>query len=647
MSRLLRWLALVFLTALLVLAAYGWPGAIARSQNTTASGAPVVLDGRVLFFVSDAAGFPARERAVKIGMALQEEAMRSDSPRDLEVVSENGLITIRPISREERPLLTVTAADVPPESSPRWQAEDWRRIMTAAIASAHQQRQPEYLRRAVLVSLAWIALAIAFSTVVITLSRRWQQDVNRLRVQGDSPWEPWLEPANLTLRVGTIVVQVGIWLGVIYAICDRFPLLRQWRYRLWTWLSGPNITFNDDRSYSLVQIAILIVLSIGLWLTVSNATQFLKASVLRHSRMPVATQEVLTFLLRYALVFLGVLVLFQLWGIDLRSLTLLASVLGVGIGFGVQNIVNNFISGLIVALERPIQIGDYVRVGDWTGTVQQIGARHTKISTLDRVTVIVPNSRFLEEEVINWSHGDAVSRLRVPVGVDYGSDVECVRAALLAAAKDHPEVLLRPRPQVLFQEFGESALKFELLVWTNAPQAQPRLKSELNFRIAASLQRYGISVPFPQRDVNLRAPQLDRALAVWLEQNAPHLAISPDEEAPLPTPELPPEPEPDPATKQPDLEEIVVAMRGPEGVSIRDRRYRFQAYADCFVGLDAVDWLVRTYEFSRPQAVAIGQKMLERGIIHHVLDEHSFTDSYLFYRFYGDEQALQQPGETA
>lgn len=640
MSRSIRWLALAVFAAFLVLVSYGWPGAIARGQSTaTAPKAPVVLDGRALFSVGDAGGFSAQERAAKIGMALQAEVVHPDVPRKLKVMSKGGLIAIRPIAGEGRSLLTVTTADVLPGTNPRWQAEDWRRIMTAAIATAYQQRQPEYLRRAVLIALAWIAGALSISTIVAALSEQWQQNVNRLRLQAESPWEPWIEPTGLTLSVGTVVVQAGIWLTVVHAICDRFPLLRQWQYRLWTWLSGPNITFNDDRNYSLVQLALLVVLSAGLWLVVSNATQFLKASVLRHSRMPMATQEVLTFVLRYTSLFIGVLVLFQLWGIDLRSLALLASVLGVGVGFGVQNIANNFISGLIVALERPIQIGDYVRVGAWTGTVRHIGARHTKISTLDRVTVIVPNSQFLEQEVINWSHGDAVSRLRLPIGVAYGSDVECVRAALLTAAKEHPGVLLRPRPEVSFHEFGESALRFELLVWTNAPQAQPRLKSELNFRIAACFKRYGIAVPFPQRDVNLRAPQLDRAIAAWLEKNAPHLAIPP--EATPPAPELPPEPAPAPEAKQPDLEEIVTAMRGPEGVSIRERRYRLQSYPACFVGMDAVDWLVRTYEFSRPQATEIGQKMLERGIIHHVLDEHPFTDSYLFYRFYSDEQDLQ------
>lgn len=636
MSRLLRWLGLAFLSAALVLLAQAGAGAIAPK-------APVVLDGRVLFAVGDAGGFSARERAEKIAEALEVEVARTAPPRKLEVYAEDGIVAIRPVSREGRPIVTVTAADILPGANPRWQAEDWRRIATEAIATAAAQRQPEYLRRSVLVALAWVAGALAVSSLATGLSRQWHRTLRLLREDTTSPWQPWADPAGLTLRVGTILLHVALWLGVTYAISDRFPLLRQWRYRFWTWLSDPNIAFSADRQYSFLQLALLVALSAGLWLVVSNATQFIKVAVLRRSRVPRSTQEVLTFVLRYALVFLGVLVLFQLWGIDLRSLALLASVLGVGIGFGVQNIANNFISGLIIALERPIQIGDYVQVGEWNGTVQQIGARHTEISTLDRVTVIVPNSRFLEQEVINWSHGDAVSRLRVPISVAYGSDVECVRAALLTAAKDHPEILLRPHPQVLFQEFGESALKFELSVWTNAPQTQPRLKSELNFRIAACLKRYGIAVPFPQRDVHLRAPYLDRAIAAWLEQNAPHLAI-PEATPPTETPPIPDLGIDEEVPNQPDddLEAIVAAMRGPEGVSIRERRYRLQTYPDCFVGLDAVDWLVRAYNITRQQAVAIGQKMLERGIIHHVLDEHPFTDSYLFYRFYGDEQALRQ-----
>ncbi len=672
MRRLLRhWAPIALLSLLLVLVTHAIPPAALTLAQGTATTAPVVLDGKVLFEI-DSVGeaYPARSRAREVEARLRDEIARSGPPRDLVVAAGNcppdefGRGASRSPALEDSPapqqwvlcprgeqknLLTVTPADASLGESPRQQAEDWKSIVETALERAYNQRQPEYLRRAVLVSLGWVALAWATGAAVGIGANVLRRHIEQRREQPDSVWHSWHEPAGLALKGGTLLLQGGILLGAVYAIVGRFPLLRQWRYNLWTWLNDPNIALGTTRNYSTLQLVALVALSAGLWVVVGSATQLLKESVLRRSRMPVATQEVLAFFLRYILVFLGVLVLFQLWGIDLRSLTLLASVLGVGIGFGVQNIANNFISGLIVAIERPIQVGDFVRVGEWTGTVKQIGARHTTLSTLDRVSVIVPNSRFLEEEVINWSHGDTTSRLHVPVGVAYGSDVMQVRTALLEAATGHSEVLLRPHPQVWFQEFGESALQFELLVWIAAPQEMPRIKSDLNFRIARSLRRRGIKVPFPQRDVNLRAPLLDRAIAVWLSQTAPHLATELEkpseariEQEDPSVPNLRAEDPDGDSRPELDLEVVAAAMRGIDGVSICSRRYRLQLYRACFIGHDAVDWLVQQYDISRPEAVEIGQSMLERGIIHHVLDQHQFADSHLFYRFYSDELKLRQ-----
>jgi hypothetical protein len=399
---------------------------------------------------------------------------------------------------------------------------------------------------------------------------------------------------------------------------------------------------------------------------------------------------VVAILTQYILTFLGLIVLLQIWGLDVRSLAILASVLGVGIGFGVQNITNNLISGLIITLERPIQVGDFVKVGDLVGTVERIGARSTEIRTLDQVTIIVPNSRFLETEVINWSHGDPVSRLRIPVGVAYGSNVEQVQAALLEAAKSHPEVLVRPQPQVWFQEFGESAINFDLLVWTGEPKNQARVKSDLYYRIEASLRRYGIEVPFPQRDLNVRSPQLEEFIAAWLRQNAP----TPSEKAAIDSPNgdklsvsdrvsdreavatlgasAPPKEERtqaaleenqpqdssvvasvEPLTEQSsatapsgkglaavDIEALVTAMREPGGLEIKDRRDHLNFYPACFIGSEAVEWLVQTQNCTREEAIQLGQILIERGIIHHVLDEYPFRDDYFFYSFYVDEESV-------
>ncbi len=227
-----------------------------------------------------------------------------------------------------------------------------------------------------------------------------------------------------------------------------------------------------------------------------------------------------------------------------------------GIGFGVQNITNNFISGFIITLERPIQVGDFIKIGDLVGIVKQVGARSTEITTPDKVTIIVPNSRFLESEVINWSDGDPVSRLRVPVGVAYGSDISKVKTALLEAVKRHPEVLLRPEPEIWFQSFGDSALNFEIMVWTGEPRKQFRVKSDLNYAIEASLRRHGIEVPFPQQDLHLRSPQLEEIIGLLKQQaigvsNMANAQPSPPSSSSLPLADLPAEAPVEQSTEQP------------------------------------------------------------------------------------------------
>ena len=145
---------------------------------------------------------------------------------------------------------------------------------------------------------------------------------------------------------------------------------------------------------------------------------------------------------------MGLIVVLQLAGLDLSSLALVASVLGVGIGFGLQNIANNFVSGILVALERPVKPGDFVTIGTLAGVVDRIGGAARSIRTNDRVSIIVPDLKLLETELVNWSYGDPLVRLHVPVGVAYGSNVETARAALLDAADRHPAVLHDPRPEV-------------------------------------------------------------------------------------------------------------------------------------------------------------------------------------------------------
>jgi small-conductance mechanosensitive channel len=169
------------------------------------------------------------------------------------------------------------------------------------------------------------------------------------------------------------------------------------------------------------------------------------------------------------------------------------------------------------------------------GTVERISVRSTEIRTLDEVSIIIPNSRFLESEVINWTHHSPISRLKIPVGVAYGSNLTIVRGALIDAAKEHPDVLAEPSPKIFFMGLGENSLDFNLMVWIDEPRKQLRIKSDIYFRIEAILRHRGVEIPFPQRDLHVRSgnlpievsPQLTESLAQlsnsliqWLEKQS-------------------------------------------------------------------------------------------------------------------------------
>lgn len=217
---------------------------------------------------------------------------------------------------------------------------------------------------------------------------------------------------------------------------------------------------------------------------------------------------------RYLALALGTLVIVQSSGIDLSALTVLLGALGVGLGFGLQAITSNFLSGIIILLERPIKVNDRVDVGGLTGTVRHIGVRATTIVTNDEIAIIVPNSEFISERVTNWSYTGSRIRCRIPVGVAYGSDVEQVREVLLAVARAHPGVEQESKADVILIGFGESSVDFELWVWTRSYIQLPTIfRSELNFAIWHALKANGIQIPFPQRDLHIRSDATGRLSA--------------------------------------------------------------------------------------------------------------------------------------
>lgn len=270
------------------------------------------------------------------------------------------------------------------------------------------------------------------------------------------------------------------------------------------WLTEPLFTIGNA-SFSasgLIKLFVFLAL-LGL------VTHFLRRALLRRvfpkARIDPGTAYAIGNLVSYLFITIGLLVGLQASGIDLSALTVLFGAVGVGVGFGIQTIMSNFISGLIILFEQPIRVGDHIQVGDLDGKVIRIRARATEIQTNSEISVIVPNSEFITQRVINWSLGSDRIRMSIPVRVAYGSDVEKVREALLEAATSVEVVLDQPPPTVRLTAFADSGIDFELLAWTREMLQRPRaFRSRMNFAIHASLKRHNIAIPLPQREIHFR-----------------------------------------------------------------------------------------------------------------------------------------------
>jgi small-conductance mechanosensitive channel len=202
-----------------------------------------------------------------------------------------------------------------------------------------------------------------------------------------------------------------------------------------------------------------------------------------------------------------VLISMRLAGASFTSLAVVAGGLSVGIGFGMQNIINNFISGLILLFGRSVQAGDTLQIGDTWGVVQRVNIRNTIVQTFDNATLFVPNSDLIAQKIINWSHKDRRIRRSLEVGVAPGTDTAKVQELLLEAASGHPKVLADPKPSVQFVAFGDSALKFKLLFWVDDLDNAARVSSDIHLAVDRLFKQKNIAIPFPQRDPNLSAPQ--------------------------------------------------------------------------------------------------------------------------------------------
>ena len=261
-----------------------------------------------------------------------------------------------------------------------------------------------------------------------------------------------------------------------------------------------------------VSFSSLIIGAVVLTITLVSSrvvTKLIERRMAKRRHIDPGLRYTIERLIRYLVLTLGILVtLKQAFAVDLTSIAVIFTALSVGIGFGLQYLAADIVSGFILLFERPIRVGDRITIGDDEGDVQSINLRTTVVTTNDRIAIIVPNSKLVGQRVINWSYGDPRARVSIPIGVADDSDIDLVTNTLLDAAKDVGNVLTDPPPRVQFLKFGDYSLDFRLLVWTNQPRRHVQIRSDINYRIAQLFRERNIRIPYPTQEFLLRNPSI-------------------------------------------------------------------------------------------------------------------------------------------
>ena len=253
-------------------------------------------------------------------------------------------------------------------------------------------------------------------------------------------------------------------------------------------------------------ITFLLIIWLTIWIT-RIVRYILEDEIMPRIHLERGVPGAISLMVRLTLITVGFLIAIAASGVEMRSLAILLGALGVGIGFGLQNIFNNLVSGIIIAFERPVQEGDIIEVGDLTGVVQEIGIRASRIRTYEGAEVIIPNGNLISNQLINWTLADKKRRAEVQVSVSFGTDPKVIIDMLLDIVNNHDEVLNDPAPIALFSGFGESSLNFRLLFWIADADTKLSMQSKIAILVNEALIKEGIRIPYPQRDIHIRSSE--------------------------------------------------------------------------------------------------------------------------------------------
>ena len=334
-----------------------------------------------------------------------------------------------------------------------------------------------------------------------------------------------LEQVNQqTLRI-TMLVMVALFAVMFWAIWSDLITVFAYLDSITLWhYNGTEAGASVVRSVTMGSLLFAIVASMVAWALIRNLPGLLEVLVLSRLNMRQGTSYAITTILNYAIIAIGAMTVFGALGVSWDKLQWLAAALSVGLGFGLQEIFGNFVSGLIILFERPVRIGDTVTIGTFSGTVSKIRIRATTITDFDRKEVIIPNKAFVTERLINWSLSDTVTRVVIRLGVAYGSDLDKVKEVLLKAAHDHPKVMQEPAPAVFFTTFGASTLDHELRLYVRELRDRSYTVDELNRAIDRLCRENDINIAFNQLEVHLRNEKGDEVTEVKRDGKGDDLA---------------------------------------------------------------------------------------------------------------------------